>query len=231
MAKSKRIRVAANGPYLVEGGVALVHETVVLGREGEPESWSRGEAVATADTYALCRCGKTGREPFCDGTHLKAGFQGEESAPLITPRKAEDITPGDGIELVDVPCRCSIARYCHRGGDTWTLTEQSADPDKKRIAIESAMNCPSGRLSMRGSDGRDLEARHEPEIGLIHDTYHNIEGPIWVRGEIPLESSRGSAYEQRPRMTLCRCGESKNKPFCDGTHVRIRFGRRQDPKR
>jgi CDGSH-type Zn-finger protein len=228
MEARKRIRVTADGPYIVEGGIPLAHETVVLGIDGEPESWEKGEKVPTPETYALCRCGKTGRAPFCDGAHNRMAFEGEETAPFVTLRKAEDITEGPEMALVDVPCRCSIARYCHRGGDAWTLTEQSEDPVKKNIAIESAWNCPSGRLSIRDkTTGRDIEPILETEIGVIHDTYHEGEGPLWVKGGIPVENSKGIVYESRNRVTLCRCGESKNKPFCDGAHVKSRFGRGQ----
>jgi hypothetical protein len=41
-------------------------------------------------------------------------------------------------------------------------------------------------------------------------------GPLWVRGGIPVIAADGQAYEVRIRMTLCRCGKSENKPFCNG---------------
>ncbi|UCF09264.1 MAG: CDGSH iron-sulfur domain-containing protein, partial [Thermoplasmata archaeon] len=44
-------------------------------------------------------------------------------------------------------------------------------------------------------------------------------GPIWVRGRIPIESADGHIYEIRNRVTLCRCGWSSNKPFCDSSHL------------
>lgn len=49
------------------------------------------------------------------------------------------------------------------------------------------------------------------------------DGPLWVRGGIPVESSDGATYEVRNRVTLCRCGRSSNKPFCDGTHKGVGF--------
>lgn len=229
MRRERRIKVTEDGPYLVQGGVPLIHETVILGADGEPESWRRGEILQAGESYALCRCGGSARPPFCDGAHLKNGFEGGETALLETPEGVKDITPGDGVELADVPCRCSLARFCHRSGDAWTLTEQSADPVKRKIAIESAENCPSGRLTMRESASRkDYEIEVEPEVGVIHDTYHGCEGPLWVRGGIEIESADGGAYEKRKRVTLCRCGASKNKPFCDGTHVHQRFGQRSE---
>ena len=48
-------------------------------------------------------------------------------------------------------------------------------------------------------------------------------GPLWVTGNIPIRRSDGQPLETRNRMTLCRCGASKNKPFCDGSHAKINF--------
>ena len=45
-----------------------------------------------------------------------------------------------------------------------------------------------------------------------------IIGPLWVTGNIPIERSDGKPFEIRNRVTLCRCGESKLKPLCDGLH-------------
>ena len=59
----------------------------------------------------------------------------------------------------------------------------------------------------------------EPTIGLVQDPQMGVSGPIWVKGGIQVESADGRAYEVRNRVTLCRCGKSKNKPFCDGSHI------------
>jgi CDGSH-type Zn-finger protein len=50
-----------------------------------------------------------------------------------------------------------------------------------------------------------------------------VSGPIWVKDNIDIISSDGKLYEKRNRITLCRCGKSNNKPFCDGVHVSIGF--------
>ena len=48
-------------------------------------------------------------------------------------------------------------------------------------------------------------------------------GPIWVRGGVQVVAADGEPYEVRNRQTLCRCGHSKNKPFCDGSHKEFGF--------
>ena len=51
--------------------------------------------------------------------------------------------------------------------------------------------------------------------------------PLWVRGGVQIVSADGGVYEVRSRVTLCRCGASSNKPFCDGSHASIGFDDRK----
>ena len=53
-------------------------------------------------------------------------------------------------------------------------------------------------------------------------------GPFWVEGDITLATWGGEEYAPHGRRALCRCGASKNKPFCDGTHQEIRFEQTPD---
>jgi hypothetical protein len=66
--------------------------------------------------------------------------------------------------------------------------------------------------------GKAIEPELEKSIELIEDPAIGVSGPIWVRGGIPIESADGNTYEIRNRVTLCRCGKSSNKPFCDSSH-------------
>lgn len=72
---------------------------------------------------------------------------------------------------------------------------------------------------MRQEVWKVLEREFEKSISLVEDPQNKVSGPIWVKGGVPVESSDGSTYEIRNRVTLCRCGKSKNKPFCDGSHI------------
>ena len=83
------------------------------------------------------------------------------------------------------------------------------------------MGCPSGRLVVYDNpSGEALEPEFEKSIVIIEYPPRDEHGPLWVRGGIPVEAADGQVYEIRNRMTLCRCGESCNKPFCDGSHVK-----------
>jgi CDGSH-type Zn-finger protein len=66
--------------------------------------------------------------------------------------------------------------------------------------------------------GKVIEPKFAKSIGLIEDPAMGVSGPIWVRGGVPVESDDGKTYQVRNRVTLCRFGKSKNKPFCDSSH-------------
>ncbi|HXR89437.1 MAG TPA: CDGSH iron-sulfur domain-containing protein, partial [Steroidobacteraceae bacterium] len=82
----------------------------------------------------------------------------------------------------------------------------------------------AGRLvAWDKNTGAPVEPVLPVSIGVVEDPDQQCSGPLWLRGGIEVVSSDGFAYEVRNRVTLCRCGESKNKPFCDGTHIEIGF--------
>ncbi|MDI6880757.1 MAG: CDGSH iron-sulfur domain-containing protein [Desulfitobacteriaceae bacterium] len=100
------------------------------------------------------------------------------------------------------------------------------DKNVPRIKImkDGAWDCPAGRLiPWDKKTGQSIEPKLEPSLGIIEDPPEKVSGPIWVKGGISLESSDGSQYEVRNQVTLCRCGKSRNKLFCDATHVAIGY--------
>jgi hypothetical protein len=68
-----------------------------------------------------------------------------------------------------------------------------------------------------------IEPEFPPSIALVEDPHQGVSGPLWVRGGIEVIAADGTPYELRNRVTLCRCGQSNNKPFCDGTHASVGF--------
>ena len=158
--------------------------------------------------------------PYCDGSHVKLLFDGTETANNLSfEQRAEKVT-GPGIDLGDVVELCSGARFCDVGGGTWELTKKSDDPAAKQKALQQTFDCPSGRLvAIDKYTGKPIEPLLEKSISVTDDQVSGISGPLWVKGGIPVESSDGTTYEIRNRVTLCRCGLSANKPFCDATHM------------
>jgi CDGSH-type Zn-finger protein len=187
--------------------------------EGLSVSWKEGKQYPAREEYDLCRCGHSKDRPFCDGTHGEIFFDGTETAskkPYLD--QIEPKTSGAMMDLFDVVSLCADARFCDRAGGAWDNTRDSDNQESKSIAMQEVFNCPAGRLVLKDKNGIDLEPEFEPTIGLVIDIVLNVKGPIWVRGGIPIEAADGSLYESRNRVTLCRCGRSTNKPFCDGKH-------------
>lgn len=214
-----KIKVKYNGPYVVTGGVPLVDLTMETDEQGLSVRWKEGKQYPVQERYELCRCGKSKNKPFCDDAHHDFPFDGTETAshePVIA--QAEPVTTGPELELIDIPVLCSSARFCDRAGGAWDNTRASDDPEAKKTAIELVGSCPAGRLLLRGKDGQLIEPKFEPSIGAVFDPIIKDIGPLWVRGGLAIESADGYVYEIRNRVTLCRCGVSTNKPFCDGKH-------------
>jgi len=214
-----RIRVCRNGPYVVSGSVPASDQIIICGDDGIPVRWEKGQDHPLREDCALCRCGQSRNKPYCDGSHEKAGFDGTETAGKEEYLDHPDKTEGPGLILWDTEKLCSVALFCHRAGDAWNLADQSGDPVKKATAMEEAGDCPSGRLvAVDKATGKPVEPEFGPSIGLVFGPQKGVMGPIWVRGCIPVESADGKTYTKRNRVTLCRCGKSCNKPFCDGEH-------------
>jgi CDGSH-type Zn-finger protein len=213
-----KIKVTRNGPYLVSGGVPLSRQIIVSDANGDPLCWRAGETLLVGETYSLCRCGQSEKWPFCDGTHQRVHFDGTETASREPYVEQAEETEGPDLRLTDAQALCIHARFCDRCGGTWDLTERSGDPEARQTAIEQASNCPSGRLVAWEKEGQAIEPELEPSIGLVENPLKGTRGPIWVRGGIPIEAADGALYQVRNRVTLCGCGKSANKPFCDGSH-------------
>jgi CDGSH-type Zn-finger protein len=214
-----KIKVTKNGPYLVSGKIPLQKKVIIADSEGTATEWKLGTKYEPQEKYSLCRCGKSKNKPFCDGTHIKVGFDGTEMAGEETYLKEPKEIDGPALKLTDIEELCASARFCHRSGGIWNLVPASDDPEKKQTAIEETCDCPSGRLVIEDKQtGKRIEPKLAKSIGLIEDPAMGVSGPIWVRGGVPVESADGKTYQVRNRVTLCRCGKSKNKPFCDSSH-------------
>jgi len=226
MAKSgrRKITVTFDGPYLVEGGVKLTHQHIVTNRRGESLEWREGETVPTPDTYRLCRCGRSGKKPFCDGVHTQVHFDGAETASHEPYEKQVERIDGPRMILEDAEDLCAYTRFCDPQGGIWHLVKKTDRPRARELVEHEAGRCPAGRLVAKDrKTGRALEPELKPSLGLVQDTAQHVSGPLWVRGGIPVIGADGAPYEVRNRVTLCRCGASDNKPFCDGSHTSIHF--------
>ena len=188
-----------DGPLAVRGAVAFVS----------------GGAETRAETLFLCRCGQSANKPFCDGAHRAAGFS---SANSEDPPARDRIHSYAGAEMtVHFSARlCSHAAECRRRlPAVFDLDERPwVQPDKGSVdAIKAVIAaCPSGalRFGPGGAEqhltGTTLRITVEPD------------GPYRVAAVPLLETPLAGAGATAEKYVLCRCGLSRNKPYCDGSH-------------
>ncbi|MGH6967872.1 MAG: CDGSH iron-sulfur domain-containing protein [Stellaceae bacterium] len=224
-AKSRaRMTVSKNGPYIVSGGVPLQKQTLGVDAEGGSEKWVEGKRFPTEGDYELCRCGHSKTKPFCDGSHETVGFDGTETASRAPYAKQARVFNGPAMRLSDAESLCAFARFCDPHGKVWNQVRHTDSPQTRAIFVRQVANCASGRLvAWDKATGAALEPELPTSIGVVDDPAQQCGGPLWLRGGITVIAVDGFAYEVRNRVTLCRCGQSKNKPFCDGTHAVIKF--------
>ena len=93
------------------------------------------------------------------------------------------------------------------------------DPDgaTAEAIIETIKQCPSGALSYSIQDVEHRDLDQAPEIHVVKG------GPYQVVGSVELKDGGWCDGVSREHYTLCRCGHSKNKPFCDGSHWNVEF--------
>lgn len=220
-ARECKIRIIKDGPYIVSGNVPLSEKIIVS--EGSQNIYKEGRPLPQAGTYSLCRCGMSKNPPFCDGSHEGCGFDGTETASRDRYSDRAVRLEGPGVDVLDDE-RCAYARFCHSNeGNIWQLIRKSDDPKRREEAVKAANDCPTGRFVALDKSGKPIEPVFEPSIEILQDPEAGASGPIFVKGNIPIESSDGYIYEIRNRAALCRCGKSSNKPFCDATHVTIKY--------
>lgn len=208
-----RILVTDDGPYVVYGGVPLRQQDRVLNEEGEPTDWRTTKDWEGGQKYALCRCGQSRNKPFCDGSHREAKWDPTLTADRTPRSTKEEIYVKGDFEMTDDRPLCAGYAFCDLFGSVWDEMESADDPEVRARIERQVMNCPSGRLAVRLKGQKEnLEFPIDPMIATVPD------GALRVIGDIPLITEDDLQYEVQHRRTLCRCGLSQNKPFCDGTH-------------
>lgn len=214
------IQIEEQGPYVVTGVVKLTRRIRVRNAQGDAVEWQSGEDYPVeTTTYKLCRCGHSDNMPFCDDHHeQEVEWDGSLVADRAPGETRRQLFQGTGMILSDDNSLCAGFEFCDRFGGVWDEINQTADPAISEQLKKQIPLCPSGRLQYLLKRGeKPQEIKYEPMIAAIPD------GPVWVLGGIPIEAPDGFTYEARNRQLLCRCGQSKNKPFCDGTHWDIKF--------
>jgi CDGSH-type Zn-finger protein/uncharacterized Fe-S cluster protein YjdI len=129
---------------------------------------------------------------------------------------------GKNIDVTWSAKRCIHATECTRrlaavfdtSRKPWVLPD-GGSPDQ---VAETVTHCPTGALHFTRKDGGPPET---PDS--VNRISLDLNGPLHVRGEILVETPAGEVVLRDVRMSLCRCGASENKPFCDKNHEETGF--------
>lgn len=204
-----KITPKENGPLIVQG-------VPVLKQKG-------GDVTSDRPAYGLCRCGASQNKPFCDGAHATVGFTSDNGDAKIrnTPVSYSGEVEGKQVTVSYTPVLCGHIGVCQH------LHKEVFDPSKKPwIQLENGTlkgitsvvkNCPSGALRI-SIDG-EVEHHLDSDGTSIRI---NKNGPYVVKN-VELEAEFNGAGASEKEYILCRCGHSKNKPFCDGTHYEVNW--------
>lgn len=178
---------------------------------------SRGEPVAVPETMFLCRCGASQNKPFCDGSHRKTGFSGKRERSGAHGATVD--YGGREITIHDNRSVCAHAGYCtERSPGVFRMKQEpwiapDADPAGKTIATIGM--CPSGALGYSINRLRQRADAGVPCVDILKDGPYQVSGGVRLDCDPPPLDAR--------RYTLCRCGASKSKPYCDGSHWGVGF--------
>jgi CDGSH-type Zn-finger protein len=223
-----KIIIRENGPYRVYGNVPLVHKTQVVSEYGEPLTWKKEKDYQAKpkegkDYYSLCRCGHSGNMPYCDGSHHDFDFDGTETADTHTTAERQFIEDsGHHLVVKRDSYLCMLSGFCaNRQTNIEIMIGETAEPHVRAEIIGMIERCPSGTYAYSMSRNEaDIEPDLPVQVAATTEITSDgpIQGPLWVTGNIPVERSDSRPFETRNRVTLCRCGQSSQKPLCDGTH-------------
>lgn len=195
MSKSIKINIIEDGPFHISGQEDIVY---------------CGKSLGKSDDAYLCRCGESKKAPFCEGAHSDCGFSGKNDEPM----EEKDIRVWEGINIKTAFNQniCMHVYYCKplNALREKNLAGDLATADEIANVVK---RCPSGALTFEyiNQEG-DTSFKDDKVIEIMEG------GEIRVKTEV--ECSDLKLWENQPknRMTLCRCGMSKNKPYCDGLH-------------
>ncbi|MDR3682030.1 MAG: (4Fe-4S)-binding protein [Flavipsychrobacter sp.] len=131
----------------------------------------------------------------------------------------------DGLTVIWKPEQCFHSRKCFNGLQEvfnpaqrpWVNMEAAS---KERI-MQQVEQCPSGALSYLLEKQESMSPETVSTEKAIVEVMPN--GPLLVYGNLDIKHKDGTAEHKTKVTAFCRCGQSANKPYCDGTHARNGF--------
>lgn len=127
------------------------------------------------------------------------------------------------VTVVWQPSKCIHSAICFKSLPTvfdpkkrpWITLEH----EETKNIIEQIKACPSGALSYFMNDENNKESQ------VLENTVVEVlaNGPLLIYGNLKVKDKDGNETMKSQTTAFCRCGASRNKPYCDGSHVKIAF--------
>lgn len=168
--------------------------------------------ITAGNPAYLCRCGHSKTKPFCDGTHSDVQFQSKREIEKenIQEYVGKDITVNFNRSICAGAANCVKHKEVFSSGSSTNWIHPDNDTNEK--IIETIKSCPSGALSYILENGTHIDSRDEAKISIVKNGPYNVQAIEHEFRPVPMNFST-------TKYTLCRCGMSKNKPYCDYSHA------------
>jgi len=131
----------------------------------------------------------------------------------------------DDLTVVWQPHKCIHSRNCFNGLSAVFNPEQrpwiNVNAAEKETIMQQITKCPSGALSYITTTENKDDTGQDIVVNTSVEAMRN--GPLMVYGDISVKDSKGNEVKKNKVTAFCRCGASSNKPYCDGSHIRIGF--------
>lgn len=196
------IKLIPNGPIMLK---AVDEDFPIL-------QTSTGDDIKLEKPTALCRCGVTKKKPFCDGTHNGIDYSDENTCQndKLQNYEAPEITVHFNRSICSGAAECvrNLPAVFKNASEDWIHPAEASAAE----VIETVGKCPSGALTYTIDGKTTLNEEPLVSIRIVPN------GPYEIKGPVEFDAPKWSQNASRTSFALCRCGKSKNAPFCDYEH-------------
>ena len=197
-------------------------------KSGKPSADAVNAAYAKFGTRVATNANAAAQAPApqiaAAANDAQAAASPHTDGPTSTIINGVETVAGAKLALSFETKRCIHARFCVTGAPKVFLANVQGPwihPDAMEVerVVEVAHACPSGAITYHRLDGVHDETAPPVNLAAIREA-----GPYAFRGELQIDGEPAGF-----RATLCRCGASKNKPYCDGSHHEVEFAASGEP--
>ena len=188
---------------------------ISLNAEGEDFPILRtaeGEDIKLDKAVFLCRCGVSQNKPFCDWAHAGAGYSDENKCEndKLLDYEAPGVTVHFNRSICSGAAECvhNLPAVFKNASEDWIHPAEASVNE----VIATVRKCPSGALSYTVDGKTEVNQENEISVRIVKN------GPYEIKGLVAFDAPKWSINASKSSFALCRCGKSRNNPFCDYSH-------------